>query len=150
MAADSFQLIVNTQEAVQLFDSLDIRKQSNILRVAVRNALKPILNEAQSNFASDFQKNTGEGYRSLGISMYRKLIGGVVGARISGNFNGFYAKFLDKGTKARFRKNGASTGKINPTAFFSSPAYGREGQAGEDLANGVIAALNKAIQKGKI
>ena len=150
MATGSVQLIVNTQQAAQLFDNLDIKKQSNILRAAVRRALKPVLQDAQSNFSGDFQKNTGEGYRSLGVSMYRKNIGGAVGARINGTFNGYYAKFLDTGTRARFRKDGTSTGKINPSLFFNSAAASREGKAGEDLANGVIAALNKAIQGGKI
>ena len=150
MADGSLQVIVNTQQAAQLFDNLNVKQQSNILRAAVRRALKPVLQESQSNFSGDFQKNTGEGYRALGVAMYRKNIGGAVGARTTGNFNGYYDKFLDTGTKARFRKNGASTGKINPSLFFNSPASSRVNKAGDDLANGVIAALNKAIERGRI
>lgn len=145
--SNNVQFIVDTKQAEEVFNSLNIKKQSNILRVAIRNVLTPVLKEAQSNIIGDFQRDSGDAYKSLGISLYRKNIGGAVGARINGANNGFYAKFLDMGTAPRIRKKGGETGKLNPSLFFSAPAQEREGSAGVDLANGVIFALNKAINK---
>jgi len=147
------QIVVNTAQAEALFDSLNINKQKNILRSAIRKAINPVLQEAKSNFKNEFQTHTGEGFKSLGLQMYRKRIGVAVGARIKAPFKGYYARFLDTGTKERFRKvagGKVSTGKIKPSLFFNSAASARQGQAGKDLETGVIAALNKAINSGRI
>lgn len=151
MAASNTQMVVDIRQAEQLFANLAINKQKNVLRSAVRKAINPALQEAKRNFKSDFAQGTGGGFASLGLQMYRRQIGAAIGARISGGKKGWYARFLDTGTKERFqKKTGKSTGKINPSLFFNSVASARQGQAGSDLETAVIWALNKAISRGVI
>ena len=165
-------IIVDSSEAMALFDLLPIDKQKNILKSAVRKALIPILNEAKQNFQAKFNQNSGKGLESLGIQMMRDRIGGAVGSRIiskagemkkyrlakaSGGeshviqkYGGYYGRFLDSGTNERFTKKGKSNGILTKSDFFTSVTESRVNSATEDLTNGVIFALNSAINRGKI
>ena len=144
------KFIADISQAQALFDNLDINKQKNIIRAAIRNAMAPVLSGARSNFKTDFENRTGKAFDSLGLQMYRRGLGAAVGARLSGGHRGFYAKFLDIGTKQRFKKSGATTGKIHPSLFFNENAAAKMGKATEDLADSVIFILNKQIKAGKI
>ena len=170
--------VVDIRDAERLFNLLEVKQQKNVLRSAIRHALKPILRETQANFKADFGTDgTGGGYKSLGVSMFRKSIGGTVGARLNSlageltksknyrlsnpgksyvtqKYKGYYARYLDIGTAPRFMKTNKTgkgyRGRLKPSLFFSDPAFKREGKAAEDLANGVIYALDYAATHGRI
>lgn len=172
--ADGIKLVVDIHEAAVLFDSLDIKKQNNLVKSAIRLSLSPILKEAQSNFRSKFKQGSGEGLKSLGMQLFRRRNGGAIGARLSlrkgelkklrlykkGNQNkkapqlqkyqGWYMRFLDVGTAARKTKKGKNLGKITPSLYFSAPSSAREGKAINDLSDNIILALNKSIKLGKL
>lgn len=143
-------LIVDIHQALNLFDSLEYKKQRNILNSALRGVMAPIMTQAKASFSSSFRKRTGQGVRSIGSMLYRRSTGIAGGARVKGTFKGYYGRFLDQGTVQRYRKNGASTGKLKPSLWFQSVGASKSGQAGRELETAVIAALNKAINKGSI
>ena len=158
------KIIVDIKEAEKLFDSLDFKTQTNVLKSAIRNALAPITKQAQQNFANEFNSK-GPAYESLGLQMFRKGLGGATGARIAkragmminakgkwqrNQWIGYYARWLDLGTGMRTTRKGASRGKLKPSLFFNSVAYSRQDKAMDDLSNSVIAILNKQIKAGKI
>ena len=94
------------------------------------------------------------GYDSLGTAPYRKTIGVGVGARVRGQYKGFYDRFLNSGTVERFRvtKSGkkVTTGKITGTNFFTDAVKDNESNVVADLEINIIARLNQLMMKGKI
>ena len=148
--SNGVRVIVDISEAEKLFDSLDVRKQNNIIRSAIRKSLTPILQASKDAFKSEFDTHAGKAYDSLGLQMFRRGLGAAIGARVNKKHTGYYPRFLDLGTKQRFKKSGATTGKIHPSLFFNSNASAKDGKAAEDLADSIIWALNKQIKAGKI
>lgn len=150
----SAEVTTDFSEIDKIFDNLNSKQLKQVLNPAIRKTLNPIIATAKSNFSLTFKTRTGKALKSLGVSPYRRTIGLGAGARIKGQFVGYYARFLDGSTKERFRttKSGkrASTGKITASNFFTNAVKSNEASVESNLEQNVINQINKMISNGKI
>jgi len=148
----SAKVVIDISEVEAVFQSLNQKQLRAVLNPAIRKVMNPVLHDAQINFRMDFNSRTGNAYKSLGISPYRKTIGLGVGARIRGENKGWYARFLNDGTAERFRKTKkglVSTGRIIGKPFFTDAVKSNEPMVMENLEVNVIKTIERMIKKSK-
>ena len=108
---------VDSSQIVMLegfFNELSAIDQRKIFLAGFRKASKPLIAAAKAGSPYD----TGTLRKSIGSIALPQEIAILVGARKSGANKGWHGHLVENGTKDRFRKSGARTGKVMGTHFF--------------------------------
>lgn len=143
--------IINDKELLQLFNELNNVTQNRIIQSGLKEAAKPILQQAKQNFEIRKKNKSKTNYANINsffkIESNRLKDGVKIGVK-----NYYKARWIEWGTAERFyitKKNKVkhNTGKITATHFFYDAVNTRKDEAQRNINNYIIKALNQTISK---
>lgn len=111
------------------FHSLGTMDQRKIFLAGFRRASRPIIATARAGAP----RRTGTLMKSIGTVEVPNEIAILVGAKKSGTYKGWHGHLVENGTRERFRRSGAPTGKVTATHFFERAYSGVEQQVFENI-----------------
>lgn len=115
-------IVMNLDGAPRTIANLRLFKGSVVRRVfrnSMRKALTPMLQAVRREYKASVKRRRGVKAIPIGSKVFARPNGmtGMVGQKITPDRPTNLLQWLDSGTTARFRKGGASTGKMNPLNF---------------------------------
>lgn len=96
------------------FSDLRTVDQRRIFIASFRRASKPLITAARAGAP----RRTGALMKSIGTVEVPNEVAILVGAKKSGTYKGWHGHLVENGTKERFRRSGAATGKVIGSHFF--------------------------------
>ena len=130
----------NLKVLENFFKDLSLVNQRKVFLAAFKKAAKPLIMAVKIGVPVG---KTGVLRRSVGAIAIPREIAIIVGTRLGGRIKGWYGHFMENGTMERWRKSGASTGRIIAKPFFE-PAFDRTEQ---QMYNSIEGHWHKEIDR---
>lgn len=148
--ADGFTTTLDPRDYTKVMNALS--DLSNLEREAViakgiQEGLKIVVQEGKSNLASSGIKvRTGNLSGSFKVLTKKKDLKGYAGFSRP---KGAHAHLIDRGTVIRHKKNGASTGMVKASLFWTKAVEGKSGKAQQELMESVRKSIENIIRRNQ-
>ena len=148
----SNNITVDEKQVLNMFAELDIKKQKQVYRTALRRASGILTKQARTNLrplvkTSISKKSTKTGKTlSSGIRVRLDKEATQSTVHIMGDYR---LKWFEKGTSLRKTKKGYSRGSFKPTYFFRSAKQQSENQIFSEMSNIILESIVKINYKYK-
>lgn len=125
----------------EFFNALALADQQKIFAAGFRRAAKPLTSKAKSNAP----RRSGRLEKSIGPIYLKNEIAVVVGARRGGANKGYHGMLVERGTRERIRKNGASTGRMKGQFWFEKAYNSTSGIMDDEISQEWYHAIDRLI-----
>ncbi len=152
--------IINDAELQRLFSELVPSVQNRIVLGGMREASKPILQQAKSNFKSKQKNKSTTGYKNFNKSFATEPMRSTFGLKVG--IKNFKYRWIEWGTEDRYYKKGSKrsvwrrrkdnsaghyTGKVIATNFFFDAVNSRKEEAQKKVSDAIVQSLEKTVSK---
>lgn len=149
--ADGFTTTLDPRDYTRIMNTLSNLsrlEREAIIAKGIQEGLKIVVQEGKANLAnSGIKVRKGNLSHSFKILTKKKDLKGYAGFSRP---KGAGAHLIDRGTKMRSTKKGASRGLVKPTYFWTKAVEGKSGKAQEELMESVRKSIENIMKRNSM